>query len=101
MAHADRVRRLEELQGSHPAERALLDGQVLAYEPHDTDASGVNSTFYVELSTDVVAFHKPHDGIVARIAPDYGHASTPRRCVSVRRGSWRGCSATRMTDSSR
>jgi hypothetical protein len=30
MAHADRVRRLLELQGSHPVERALLDGDVVA-----------------------------------------------------------------------
>jgi hypothetical protein len=30
MAHHDRVRRLLELQGSHPIERALLDGDVLS-----------------------------------------------------------------------
>src|SRR3954462_13625020 len=81
MAHHDRVRRLLELQGSHPVERALLEGDVLAYEPHQTGASGVNSTFYVELEPDLVAFHKPHEGIVPRIARDYGHSlDTPPLC---------------------
>jgi hypothetical protein len=81
MAHADRVRRLLELQGSHPAERALLDGDVAAYEPHQTAAAGINSTFYVELEPDLVAFHKPHDGIVPRVARDYGHSlDTPPIC---------------------
>jgi hypothetical protein len=74
MAHADRVRRLLELQGSHPVERALLDGDVVAYEPHQTAAAGANSTFYVELEPDLVAFHKPHEGIVPRVARDYGHS---------------------------
>jgi hypothetical protein len=74
MAHADRVRRLVELQGSHPVERALLEGDVVAYEPHQTAAAGANSTFYVELEPDLVAFHKPHEGIVPRVARDYGHS---------------------------
>lgn len=81
MAHVDRIRRLLDLQGSHPVERALLDGEVLAYEPHRTGASGVNSVLYVELEPDLVAFHKPHDGIVPRIARDYGHSlDTPPVC---------------------
>lgn len=74
MAHPDRVRRLLDLQGSHPVERALLENDVVAYEPHSTGASGVNSVFYVELEDDIVAFHKPHDGIVPRVARDYGHS---------------------------
>lgn len=81
MAHHDRARRLLELQGSHPVERALLDGDALSYETHQTGASGVNSTFYVELEPDLVAFHKPHEGIVPRIARDYGHSlDTPPIC---------------------
>lgn len=81
MAHADRVRRLLELQGSHPVEREMLDGEVLAYEAHQTGAAGVNSTFYVEIAPDIVAFHKPHDGIVPRVARDYGHSlDTPPVC---------------------
>lgn len=79
--HADRVRRLLDLQGAHPVERALLEGEVAAYEPHETAASGVNSVFYVEIEPDLVAFHKPHDGIVPRIARDYGHSfDTPPVC---------------------
>src|SRR5687768_9117785 len=74
MPHLDRVRRLLDLQGSHPVERALLEGAVVAYEPHQTAAQGVNSTFYVEIDPDLVAFHKPHEGIVPRIARDYGHS---------------------------
>ncbi len=81
---------MRDLQGSHPVERALLEGDVLAYEPHRTGASGVNSVFYVELEPDLVAFHKPHDGIVPRIARDYGTRSTRLRFVSVPPGSWRG-----------
>lgn len=72
-----------EFQGSHPLERALLEGEVSAYEPHHTapGATGVNSTFYVELDPDLVAFHKPHDGIVPRVARDYGHSlDTPPIC---------------------
>jgi hypothetical protein len=81
MAHVDRVRRLLELQGSHPIEQALLDGDVIAYETHQTDASGVNSTFYVEIDPDIVAFHKPHEGLVARIARNYDHSlDTPPIC---------------------
>jgi hypothetical protein len=83
MAHVDRVRRLLELQGSHPVERALLDGDVVAYEPHQTapGSMGINSTFYVELEPDLVAFHKPHEGIVPRVARDYGHSlDTPPIC---------------------
>lgn len=81
MAHVDRIRRLLDLQGSHPVERALLEGEVLAYEPHQTGAAGVNSVYYVELEPDLVAFHKPHDGIVPRIARDYGHSlDTPPVC---------------------
>jgi hypothetical protein len=81
MAHHDHVQRLLALQGSHPLERALLDGDVVAYEPHATAAAGVNSTFYVELEPDLVAFHKPHEGLVARIARDYGHSlDTPPIC---------------------
>jgi hypothetical protein len=81
MGHADRARRLLELQGSHPVERALLDGDVLAYETHQTGAAGVNSTFYVEIAPDIVAFHKPHDGIVPRVARNYGHSlDTPPIC---------------------
>ena len=74
MAHHDRVRRLLTLQGSHPVEHELLHAQVIAYEPHSTAAAGVNSTFYVELEPDLVAFHKPHEGIVPRVARDYGHS---------------------------
>ena len=81
MAHVDRVRRLLQLQGSHPIERALLDGEVMAYEPHATAAAGVNSTFYVEIEPDLVAFHKPHEGIVPRVARNYGHSlDTPPIC---------------------
>jgi hypothetical protein len=81
MGHVDRVRRLLELQGSHPVEQALLDGDVLAYEAHQTSASGVNSTFYVEIDPDLVAFHKPHEGLVARIARNYDHSlDTPPIC---------------------
>lgn len=81
MAHVDRLRRLLELQGDHPVERALLDGDVEAYEPHQTAARGINSTFYVEIEPDLVAFHKPHDGIVPRVARDYGHSlDTPPIC---------------------
>jgi hypothetical protein len=81
MAHHDRVRRLLELQGSDPIERALLDGDVLSYEAHQTATSGINSTFYVELEPDLVAFHKPHEGIVPRTARDYGHSlDTPPIC---------------------
>jgi hypothetical protein len=81
MAHVDRVRRLLELQGTHPIEQALLEGEVTAYEPHQTAAAGINSTFYVELESDVVAFHKPHGGIVPRVARDYGHSlDTPPVC---------------------
>lgn len=66
---------------SHPIEQALLDGDVLAYESHQTDASGVNSTFYVEIAPDIVAFHKPHEGLVARIARNYDHSlDTPPIC---------------------
>jgi hypothetical protein len=81
MAHVDRVRRLLHLQGSHELERALLEGEIVAYEPHQTAAAGINSTFYVEIEPDLVAFHKPHDGIVPRIARDYGHSlDTPPIC---------------------
>jgi hypothetical protein len=81
MAHVDRVRRLVDLQGSHPVERALLDNEVVAYEPHSTGAAGINSTYYVELEGGVVAFHKPHDGLVPRVARDYGHSlDTPPIC---------------------
>jgi hypothetical protein len=81
MGHVDRVRRLLELQGSHPIEQALLDGDVIAYETHRTDASGVNSTFYVEIDPDIIAFHKPHEGLVARIARNYDHSlDTPPIC---------------------
>jgi hypothetical protein len=84
MAHVDRVRRLVELQGSHPVEQGLLDGDVAAYEPHATAAAGVNSTFYVEIEPDLVAFHKPHEGIVPRVARDYGHSlDTPPICECV------------------
>lgn len=84
MAHIDRVRRLLELQGTDPAERALLDGDVMAYEPHATAAAGINSTFYVEIEPDLVAFHKPHDGLVPRVARDYGHSlDTPPLCECV------------------
>jgi hypothetical protein len=68
MGHVDRVRRLLELQGSHPVGQALLDGDVLADEAHQTSTSGVTSTFYVEIDPDLVAFHKPHEGLVGRIA---------------------------------
>ena len=75
MAHADRIRRLRELQGEHPVEQALLEADVVVYEPHATDAAGAaTTTFYVELEGGLVAFHKPHDAIVARIARDYGHS---------------------------
>lgn len=81
MAHVDRVRRLRDLQGSHPVEDTLLDGDVAAYEPHATAAKGVNSTFYVEIEPDLVAFHKPHEGIVPRVARGYGHSlDTPPIC---------------------
>ncbi len=40
MPHFDRVRRLLEMQGSHPVERALLEGEVLAYEPHQNGSGG-------------------------------------------------------------
>lgn len=81
MAHLDRVRRLLDVQGSHPVERALLFGDVLAYEPHETAAAGLNSTYYVEIEPDLVAFHKPHEGIVPRVARDYGHSlDTPPIC---------------------
>lgn len=82
MPHVDRVRRLIDLQGSHELEKALLDGEIVAYEPHQTTAApGINSTFYVELEPDLVAFHKPHDGIVPRVARDYGHSlDTPPIC---------------------
>jgi hypothetical protein len=81
MGHADRVRRLLELQGSHAVERAMLDGDVLAYEAHQTGAAGVNSTFYVEIEPDIVAFHKPHEGIVPRVARTYDHSlDTPPIC---------------------
>jgi hypothetical protein len=81
MGHVDRVRRLLELQGSHPVEQALLNSDVIAYETHQTDASGVNSTFYVEIDPDIVAFHKPHEGLVARIARNYDHSlDTPPIC---------------------
>jgi hypothetical protein len=84
MAHVDRVRRLVELQGSHPVEQGLLDGDVAAYEPHATAAAGVNSSFYVEIEPDLVAFHKPHEGIVPRVARDYGHSlDTPPICECV------------------
>jgi hypothetical protein len=39
MAHADRVQRLLEFQGSHPVERAMLEGEVLAYEALDRRAA--------------------------------------------------------------
>lgn len=75
MAHVDRVRRLLDLQGGHEMEQALLDGEIAAYEPHQTSAAaGINSTFYVEIAPDLIAFHKPHDGIVPRVARDYGHS---------------------------
>jgi len=75
VAHADRIRRLRELQGQHPIERALLEAEVVSYEPHATDAAGAaTTTYYVELDGDLVAFCKPHDAIVARIARDYGHS---------------------------
>lgn len=81
MAHVDRVQRLLDLQGSHPVERALLDSEVVAYEPHSTHAAGINSTFYVELEEDLIGFHKPHEGIVPRVARDYGHSlDTPPIC---------------------
>jgi hypothetical protein len=81
MAHVDRVRCLLDLQGSHGVERALLDGEIAAYEPHQTGAAGINSTFYVEIEPDLVAFHKPHEGIVPRVARDYGHSlDTPPIC---------------------
>jgi hypothetical protein len=81
MAHVDRVRRLLDLQGSHGVERALLNGEIAAYEPHGTGAAGINSTFYVEIEPDLVAFHKPHDGIIPRVARDYGHSlDTPPIC---------------------
>lgn len=81
MAHVDRLRRLRELQGDHPVESALLEGDVEAYELHQTAAKGVNSTFYVEIEPDLVAFHKPHEGIVPRVARDYGHSlDTPPIC---------------------
>jgi len=81
VAHGDRVRRLLNLQGSHPLERALLENDVTAYEPHSTAAAGINTTFYVELEGGVVAFHKPHEGIVPRLARDYGHSlDTPPIC---------------------
>jgi hypothetical protein len=81
MAHVDRVRRLLDLQGSHGVERALLKGEIVAYEPHQTGAAGINSTFYVEIEPDLVAFHKPHVGIVPRVARDYGHSlDTPPIC---------------------
>jgi hypothetical protein len=37
VVHVDRVRRLLDLQGSHAVERALLDGEIVAYEPHQTE----------------------------------------------------------------
>lgn len=82
MPHVDRVRRLVDLQDSHELEKAVLDGEIVAYEPHQTTAApGINSTFYVELEPDLVAFHKPHDGIVPRVARDYGHSlDTPPIC---------------------
>jgi hypothetical protein len=81
MPHFDRVRRLLEMQGSHPVERDLLEGEVLAYEPHQTAAEGVNSTYYVEIEPDLVAFHKPHEGMVPRVARNYGHSlDTPPVC---------------------
>ncbi|MGH2713278.1 MAG: hypothetical protein ACRDM7_05230 [Thermoleophilaceae bacterium] len=81
MSHLDRIERLLELQGSHPIERALLEGAIEVYEPHQTATAGCNSTFYVEIEPDLVAFHKPHDGIVPRIARDYGHSlDTPAVC---------------------
>ncbi len=36
----------------------MLDGEIVAYEPHKTGAAGINSTFYVEIEPDLVAFHK-------------------------------------------
>jgi hypothetical protein len=81
VAYIDRGRRLLDLQGSHPVERALLENDIVAYEPHSTAAAGANSTFYVELEGDLVAFHKPHEGIVPRVARDYGHSlDTPPIC---------------------
>jgi hypothetical protein len=72
---------LLDLQGSHPVERALLENDIVAYAPHSTAAAGVNTTFYVELEGDLVAFHKPHEGIVPRVARDYGHSlDTPPIC---------------------
>jgi hypothetical protein len=41
-----------------------------AYQLNQTAATGVNSTFYVEIEPDLVAFHKPHVGLVARIVRD-------------------------------
>lgn len=58
---------------SHPIEQALLDGDVLAYESHQTDASGVNSTFYVEI------------------------APTSSRSTSRTKALWRGSPATTTT----
>jgi hypothetical protein len=40
-------------------EHALLDGDFMAYESPATAAEGVNTTFYVEIEPDLVAFHKP------------------------------------------
>jgi hypothetical protein len=102
MAHHDRVRRLLELQGSDAVERALLDGDALAYEAHQTATSGINRTFYVELEPDLVAFQEPHEGIVPRIARDYGHSlDTPPICECALPGNSPSGSVTHTTDSSR
>jgi hypothetical protein len=80
MAHLDRVHRLEELQGDHTLERELLDGEISSYDVHQTAAAGINSTYHVELG-ELEAFHKPHAGVVARVARDFGHSfDTPPIC---------------------
>lgn len=100
MAHLDRVRRLVDLQESDAVERALLDGDIVAYEPHQTAADGVNSTFYVEIEPDLVAFHKPHEGIVHGSRATTGIPWTPRQSVNARRGNSPSTSVGHTTGSS-
>lgn len=59
------------MQGAHERERKLLEGEVVFYEPHDTDASG--GTFIVGFADDSAAYHKPHSTLNTVNVPHFGH----------------------------
>jgi hypothetical protein len=70
--HSRRVDHLLRMQGHDPSEQILIDGEIVDYGEHQTQAKG--GTYLAEFADGSLAYHKRHDLLDRPTVGDFGHS---------------------------